>query len=686
MILKTDYLINNIEKLFNYWCSNTADKKNYLPSIIPFIQLASILQIVSNNKIIDDVLSRFSTIYRELFAVDLTLNNSDFHNKVYHHIENIEKNKTTKLSKKEFAHLVTAKDNLYFHAYSRLAFSFGFLICNSQIDCLDSITNFKNELLNVSKHLNDEDFVTLFLESYNKLSFSNMTSKLSIDSVERHVINTQIHNLEDNILYSLNAIMNDDKLGETFNFFSSFNPYALDHKSYKVDNFNSYSFTNDNNPMYQINVGIKIKFSLISYNENDHRSLNSPFFLNAKLKESLTEICIRKKLESKSTKPQFEIKDLNKYFLCHEDISDLDLISDYNYCDSLAIDKKDFYAIVDDIQEKLNLFESEIVKNNYRNFCLKNNNIRDNSYYSSDTSSESLNCSFIYNLVKSFTRIEAFFYKLLFINSNKSKDFGIIVKNVFDPNESDKVNFKNIILLIISGKFHEHLFKMMENNEVCLSVSNLSQETISKFRELENFLQFLASDTGLIFQNNNIHLSFSLSNRVDNKNLLKVSKVDENNLNYNGLVVEFLKIIQKSLIKSGNKVNFFQDNNLLAIKFQIKKVDSITYSNNRALLNKSTNIIVSQASDNEGLIKIHIIGNNSTFNPDRKRAIINDHHLESLPPLFIEELTNEFNDFVHGLSVCDIDKLCKQNFKIDGIGNLESLELINARNRVSNSI
>ncbi len=610
MLTKIELITNNLKKIFDHWQLTNKEKRDQIYLILPFIQFASFFGVIFKNDTLDKILSDFSKNYIATYSKRLQLKKADFSCEIYKHINSIENNEKPTLAKKDFALLLSSYDNKYFHAYCCLIFSFGTLIVTSGFYHFKEILKFRDEIRDANL-MNNENFINLFLDKFDELNFQQSINLMQIDEIEKSILLNYSNQFQNNIKTSISTLLDQKLFNKAKENISNFDPYIEDIKNPQllINIDNSISKIDEiKNHNYKLNIVINLGFSLLSSNDNDERFPISPHILNTKIKEQFSDIFLNKSCKSTIS--------LSKYLLLDNDVTNLDLVSEYKFYNMLAIDKKDCRSITIDLETRLNNYDIKI--ENYDK---------------------------ITNITKNLTRIEVFFYKILFLNNNELKNYKIKIKNIFDYSKTEQNNFNYIFSLLLDNKLHQSLIESMSNNHISFEIC---EQSLSDIEKIHDFLQFIARDTGLIIKNKKSFVSFSLIKEQNN-----ILKMDKDNI-CNALAVEFFKINESSFKKIKNNLNKFKNT---------IPSDSVSlYAKNKP---DEGNISLNFCNNFNAQLNISNYANKNINKEYKEYFLTINYDLKNMLYQFINNVITEFNDLLKKLSIDELNSLHKQKIIIN---------------------
>lgn len=657
----------NLEATLQTW-QNLDDEKKRLKInfILPLIQLASYLNTLQELNLIEaeesklsSQLDSFAQEYQKLFGQTLAMNQSDFNNDLF---QAITKNQQgLPLAEQDRKSLLQYQEK-YVHAHARVMFNYGkFLnVIHQQFD-----EKTKEEIATKAKTLSEssnQDTTAILFALNNLFELEKNSASLEKDDLENHALLNQMSDYLQH--FSLFELLQDDEETKKITHSLSAN---LPLKSTIVTDKSPTQIPNNFNESLKltglsIEAGIETEFLLDTLEPESEPQ--TAFQRNATLKKNLADLNARRKMQTKyGLQPTIpEIPDITKLY---EEVAVTS-----TGAEGMAISKKDFLAISKHIKSNLATLHRDVDIN-----------------------------------VANFTKSEAFFYNLLFLNGDFPQKHKIEIDGVYDYHKSTEENLKNVWELIKVGRFHEHLLDMIQANEIAFGPHDFSKIIATK-NEILQKAKLLANQSELSLNNPNVQLNLSLWLEIDGKKINALlpqttKEHDETKIEFSQLGVEFLRIVEESIVEATSKVQGIlrhQENvnaaldrkknftELLGTKFLDINANNPAFWNHKNSAAKNVTARIAKVNDETSVLEVRLVGNNTHFAKNPKAETIYLSGLEFIPEALLPEIALKMEEFLQSKTKEDLIDLYHKKVEIGHDGKIAGLEPVAVSDKKKSNI
>jgi len=676
--------------IYSSWKSlGEEEKKKKINLILPIIQIISIARVIESinsptEKMLGqyfnpaflklDPLSRvledFQKFYQKTYSTNLSqTNSSDLSQSLIDEISDIQKGVKTR--NQDTTYSILQYDHKYVHAHSRVMFKYGEFLYKiiGQIENPD-IDHLITELQHTPHTQTFLEVLNTLIRNLNIEDNHHIISS-DIDDLENHALLNQMSNWLENSLNIPKLVLDAE---ERYQIVSSLTQdrgrkleYQQERNPNSQESLDILTRTLADKGM-SAGVGIETEFliskSAQTQDQPDIERINRPEFVqrNIRIKQNLADYNARRYMRKKYDlpAPETEIED---YTLLFED--------DKNFKGEISLD----HFIIK--HHLIDYFDKHPEEANQKDDTLKQ--------------------------VLNFSDAEIYFYKLFFLTEYGyaikdaliAQEASVEMDSIYAPDLSKEENLQNALPLIQKGRFHEKLLDMIQAYEIAFGPHSLA-DSISKKDELLFDLRDLASESNLKIENPNVQLNLSL--QLDGKHVFMPEIHGKNEfatIYYNGLAIEFLKIVQNTLANLSGSEGVLRNQELIGTALDRKKVigqdensvlwgsdylqidpEKPAFLNHRSLAAKNDTLRLSVLNLEKGIgiLEIRLVGNNTHFARFSEEERVNNSGLFFIPEEILPAIATNLNEFIRNASKEDLTQLYDKKFLVKEDGRISGLK------------
>jgi hypothetical protein len=507
----------NIKQILTKWqnLSSSLDgfdtKRNTIEYILPFIQLASLLNAIQKDEELTTLLNNFRSFYKNICPLPLEKGSSYLKKELLQQLQNIDEIKDIRLITEELIKMRGA----YPHAHVVTSFYFGDL--------------FEKQASALEKQENFESFIKQAQEKLATILATKNLADCDFDSYEEHVLLNQKTDFNQRLKIAGEIIYNKDS---TERFLKKIDPAIVGRhagRSVKVffsgeNGADSEKVGGDKNLKTQAGVEVEISF------RDEEFSLQTIW----------QKIATAKKLLS-------EINNAEKFRQFYKDVRGN---SGSNF---KQIDVSAFIAKLQ--QCEFAEIRSENTSLNPRTFELINDIIQ--------KSLPEKDAAEIRKTIAKMSREEAFAFLLLFSNQDIATD----LRFNFDGFDRD---VGQVYELIKQDKFYSQIVDMLYALETDIFLGDVDDEKVKQLTKKWQELVYWSNFVGLDLDKANQQTNFSFA--IDDVDLVgyRVNE-DGKGATISRLGVEILKAIQQAVQETNSRLSILRDQTEIDIAFDAKK-------------------------------------------------------------------------------------------------------------------
>jgi hypothetical protein len=723
--------INQLHQIISAW--NSLDpkiKKDSINLVMPFIQSASLISVISLSENLADELEVFRKNYLELFQCDISkLGASDLSEESTLLLNEIAASADNEHQKKDFIddsisglrnRLIAELDHKYQNAHARISFNYGRFtlliaenIKNNSDENIDLTTNLitnpliADTLRSLEESKNDQDFFTVLVDFNNKISisenFSLLRETFNLDGLEEHTAINQASLYQANLdcaeLINIIENNNPNQINEGLKFNSEDN---LEKENNDQSDLNpkAANFFREKSQLKSIKVDISSIEQESAFKNQDNINIwQADYLANFGSKFNATIGFEMEFLILFSGGPQAEEKrEKTDYEKLVKGLADLDarkkMRENYHF-------PHNHLASTPNI---LNLFSEEELDNlrevGSKSYSEKRSEIK--SYLNKFKENPKFNSSEIDSAIANIDLLlveELAFFDLFFLKQEQARKNKIVLDGVFDYQQNEEENITNILSDIANkGSFYKKTLDMIRAHEISFGPFNL-EEAIEGKNNAISFVRNSLAEFQLRAKDRDVQINIGVADKSSSQSVINISENKQKNsaetakvsLEINRITKDILQAIQSAVYDAISENPWIarkgQQNVDIAVDrkrgFSEEVKESKYYQSFEPNINhpldsafpihrkntgKASMLRFTRLNEDLAVIEFRLIGNN-THIPDHDEAVkYLFNGIEILPELFFPYLAKRFN------KINDLEKKNDQLYHVEFNGSIAAIQ------------
>ena len=561
----------NIKQILTEWqnlslsLDGSDTKRNTVEYILPFIQLASLLNATQRDKELETLLNNFRSFYENTHPLPLEKGSSYPKEELLKQLQDIDAIKDIESITAELIKMRGA----YTHAHVVASFYFGDLF-KEQASALEQKEDF-------------ESFIQKAQEIFAKILATTSLAGYGYDSYEEHALLNQKTDFSQRLKQAGEIISNKDS---TETFLKKIDPTIVGkHAGRSVKVFSSGESGVDSDKHVKTQAGVEVEISF----RDKESSPQTIWQQIAVIKEVLSEINNEEKFlqfyrnhsSNADDDKSFKSIDVSAFITKLQSSEDVKIVPE-----NTSLNERTFQLIVRKIKESLTEEgEAEIRQT-----------------------------------VAKMSKKEAFAFLLLFPDSDTATD----LQFKFDGVPRD---VRGVYELIKQDKFYLQIVDMLYALETDIFLGDVDDAKVKqltkKWQELVEWSDFVGLDLDKVNQQTNFSFAIDSVDLID----YKVNK-DQKGATISRLGVEILKTIQQAVQETNSRLSILRDQTEINVGFDLKKSgneeffkhaltrqtkrnpDLTAFATHKLVVAKNTTIRVSKV-ENSTIVEIRLAGVNS---------------------------------------------------------------------------